>query len=241
MILHSYCRYRQVSTWEDKTVEYYSDIFHRFSKKSQRPKCGFLQSASGHLHFITCGFAFIDFRKYLCQMPERLWYQRTQSLSLVSQRSAPSLAEVNVTVTGQRRREWWPVICPDGHVTHMFMTCDMATFCWAEGEITLNSDPDSWALPTSQSCPARLVETSLPPSFRCQSEKQHVPYSLVCDHRQDCLDGSDETVCVFLPCQQQFQFQCLNRQVCLTMYSRYHLRYKESLLLVFLVSLNHWV
>ena len=76
-----------------------------------------------------------------------------------------------------------------------------------------------------QFCPNQLVTRvfisvrfqTYPPSFQCQSETQRVPYSLVCDHRQDCLDGSDETFCTFLPCYLHYQFQRLNKQVCLVL------------------------
>ena len=156
--------------------------------------------------------------KYLCQMPDRRLDEHTQRLSLASLQTGPSLAKVNVTVTGQKGYKWWPVFCPDGSVTHMLLACDVETYCWADEEITFNSDADSWAVPTSQSCPVQPVTTSLPPSFQCQSERQHVPYSLVCDHRQHCLDSSDETFCVILSCQQHSQLQCLNKQVCLAIH-----------------------
>ena len=211
-----YRRYRQAWTWEDKTVDYCTHLSFGFIQHVKRPACGFLNSRFSKIQFTPCGYVDNHFRKYLCQMPDRRLDQRTQPMSLTNLQARPSLVKVNVTVTGQKGEKWWPVICPDGPVTHMFLACDVTTFCWADGEITFNSYPDSWAVPTSKSCPVQSVTTSLPPSFRCQSEKQHVPYSLVCDHRRDCLDGSDEIFCVFVSCQQHSQFQCLNKQVCHT-------------------------
>ena len=91
------------------------------------------------------------------------------------------------------------VECPDGHMTHVHLACDVHSACFA-----LDSS-------TSVSCPAPL--TPLPPSFTCNNGVQHVPYTLVCDHHSDCSDRSDERFCVFTPCNVTSQFECTNRQV----------------------------
>ena len=52
-----------------------------------------------------------------------------------------------------------------------------------------------------------------PPSFLCINGLQFVPYSLVCDFRVDCGDGSDENFCQYLPCDIPRQYECLNKQV----------------------------
>ena len=91
------------------------------------------------------------------------------------------------------------VECPDGHMTHVYLACDVHSACFA-----LDSS-------TSVSCPAPLKP--LPPSFTCNNGVQHVPYTLVCDHRSDCSDRSDERFCVFTPCNVTSQFECTNRQV----------------------------
>nr|KAG5711570.1 hypothetical protein BaRGS_016752 [Batillaria attramentaria] len=44
------------------------------------------------------------------------------------------------------------------------------------------------------------MKTSLTEDFTCSSGEERVPYTLVCDFRQDCSDGSDESFCVFQPC-----------------------------------------
>ncbi|XP_070206294.1 G-protein coupled receptor GRL101-like [Littorina saxatilis] len=43
---------------------------------------------------------------------------------------------------------------------------------------------------------------------------QRVPYSLVCDHRQQCADSSDETFCVFAPCSGSDPLQCATSNQC---------------------------
>ena len=92
------------------------------------------------------------------------------------------------------------VTCPTGHMTLTFLACDVQSACWA-------SHMDSQA----SSCGAALMP--LPPSFTCMNGVERVPYTLVCDHRSDCSDNSDENFCVFLSCPLQGKFQCTNKQV----------------------------
>ena len=111
------------------------------------------------------------------------------------------------------RGQWRLLACPMGHVTHTFLSCDELSLCWATGDVTFSHQSEVWAVPTSVSCPAPLDVAVLPPSFPCRSVEQRVAYSLVCDHRPDCQDDSDETFCHFPPCSPT-QFACLNKQVC---------------------------
>ena len=89
--------------------------------------------------------------------------------------------------------------CPDGHVTHEMFACDAASACWVD------------AVATSRSCRSSLQP--LPPSFTCTTGQDDVPYTLVCDHRPDCMDSSDESFCDFTPCDPVTQFDCGNREV----------------------------
>ena len=50
--------------------------------------------------------------------------------------------------------------------------------------------------------------TSLPAMFTCSSGGQRVSYSMVCDHRPQCGDGSHESFCVFPPCSDTTTLQC---------------------------------
>ena len=117
---------------------------------------------------------------------------------------------LNKTVAGQ----WEPVTCHGGHVTHVLLACDTTSACWPDGDVIFSRHSDTWAIPTSESCPIPQVGPLLPPSFACGSGKQRVSYSLVCDHRRDCMDGSDEVFCNFQQCIHHSQFQCRNKQVC---------------------------
>ena len=198
--------------WEDKTVDYSTSIYSLLETRS--PQCSALGRSLGHLNFNQCNVKAKTDRKYLCQVPDTASSQHSPPLSSYSpQQSRPSLATVNVVAIGLDGGSWWPVMCPSQHMTHVFMVCDIATSCWAKRDVTFSRSPQSWALPTPKSCPAQLALKFLPPSFPCRSENQRVPYTLVCDHRRDCQDGSDETFCSFKSCDGQTQFQCLNKQV----------------------------
>ena len=191
--------------WLDKTVDYISATYtYIIHAPRQRHWCGALTRSVGRVALLGCSRPDIHFSNgFICQIPDARHRQNKQPLI-----PSPLLRRINVTTAGHN---WWPVICRQGHVTHSFLTCDVAAFCWAEGRVTISLSPDSWALPTSQSCPAEL--TSLPPLFLCRSEEQHVPYTLACDHRHDCLDGSDEHFCKYLPCELEHHFQCPDKQV----------------------------
>jgi len=89
--------------------------------------------------------------------------------------------------------------CPDGHVTHEMFACDAASACWVD------------AVTTSRSCRSSLQP--LPPSFTCTTGQDDVPYTLVCDHRPDCEDSSDESFCTFTLCSPYRHFECGNREV----------------------------
>ena len=192
--------------WLDKTVDYSSAMISE-RLRPQRPICGFLTSSLGWVGMGECHTQVDSFLTgFICKTPDARGGKNLQLLA-----PSPNLPQINVTTVGRNGDQWWSVICSSSHLTHAFLACDVATFCWAEGKIITSLRPDSWSVPTSQSCPAKL--SSLPPYFLCQSEEQHVPYTLVCDHRPDCLDDSDERFCEYLSCQQEFQFQCSNKQV----------------------------
>ena len=105
------------------------------------------------------------------------------------------------------------VSCPRGHLTLPAFACDVTSFCWASHLVLFSRDRESWELPPSSLCPVTWRLASLPPSYACAEGAEYVPYTLVCDYRQDCLDGSDENFCVFPACDFAYQFQCRNKQV----------------------------
>ena len=59
-----------------------------------------------------------------------------------------------------------------------------------------------------------VVGTKIGPDFPCENGDGLVSYTLVCDFRNDCPDGSDESFCIYPPCESD-QFTCDNYQVCI--------------------------
>ena len=94
------------------------------------------------------------------------------------------------------------VVCPSGHYTHQFLACDVQSACQPrdgpaprDGEVT------------------PLCKSILATLFTCRNGVDFVPYSMVCDHNQDCLDASDEDFCVYPSCSGGWLFECANKQV----------------------------
>ncbi|KAK7474547.1 hypothetical protein BaRGS_00034192 [Batillaria attramentaria] len=86
-------------------------------------------------------------------------------------------------------------LCPANHSTHTFLACDVHSACW-------------WN--PRDHCTAPM--TPLPPSFLCANQHVHVPYTLMCDFRDDCGDESDENFCVFPTCLSSSRHPCDNGQ-----------------------------
>ena len=102
------------------------------------------------------------------------------------------------------------ITCSGGHLTHVFLARDVQSSCHAR-DASASSFCVARGDDTAGVC--RTALTSLPPSFPCGNGRGEVPYTLVCDHRPDCNDGSDESFCVFPPCDAGAQFTCENNQV----------------------------
>ena len=96
------------------------------------------------------------------------------------------------------------VVCSSGHYTHLFLACDVRSDCLQHDPLGQSNGSDTLMA---------LCTSILGTLFTCRNGVGRVPYSLVCDHSQDCLDSSDEDFCVYPSCSSSWQFECENRQV----------------------------
>ncbi|KAK7469766.1 hypothetical protein BaRGS_00036248 [Batillaria attramentaria] len=186
-------RYENVFLWSDSTIVFYG----RYKFKSRlnfgtvRPE-GYDKQPALYVDFDNTQSS----TSHLCELP------------LMEKKSNRSTIHLAVPTNQTLPLHTPQVVCPDGHVdTHGFLLCGRTNLVLAREQ----TDSDSWGVPSNSSCPAPM--TSRPPMFACNSGVQHVPYSLVCDHRQDCKDASDEDFCDFAPCGGDTQCG-VSKQVC---------------------------
>ena len=99
------------------------------------------------------------------------------------------------------------VRCPSGHYTHQFLACDTHSDCWALDDVRMDISMETGYASTSRWCD---LSQNVPEElyFLCRRFGEHVPFTLVCDHGQDCFDGSDEDFCYFRPCFLQKYLSC---------------------------------
>ena len=173
-------RYRRIWQWADNSIAYYT--VHN-AENVMFPACAALPAGDvSYMELGECNQALNI--HYLCELDKIR--PRTQ------QRYAQERAIKLVSISSERSWTFSTVRCPAGHITHSFLACDVQSSCWAT---EYDSVDRFWTVPSFTACPAPL--TSLPPSYACASGRERVPYTLVCDFRADCFDGSDESFCEF--------------------------------------------
>ncbi|KAK7102885.1 hypothetical protein V1264_021043 [Littorina saxatilis] len=91
-------------------------------------------------------------------------------------------------------------------MTHTFLACDAKSSCFRETHI--GSEVNGVT-----SCSASLHR--FPQPFQCRNGYERIPYSLVCDHRGDCMDSSDEDFCDFPPCIDGKEMPCGGSKQCI--------------------------
>ncbi|KAK7482845.1 hypothetical protein BaRGS_00025878, partial [Batillaria attramentaria] len=188
--------YKDVFQWTDGTVAYY--VTMRGSMQL-RPACGLFQNSEfyrgrGRFRVTIESCSQVFSAHVLCEL---------DSTTTASPEQSAEPSRVVIPKSSQHTSNITAVQCPKGHLTHTFLACDIHSACFVERP------------GVSATCRAPL--SPLPPSFTCASEVQLVPYTLVCDYRPDCNDGSDEDFCVFPPCDVDKPLKCGNQQ-CVSYY-----------------------
>ena len=122
--------------------------------------------------------------RYVCEFSK---YASNKSTELVDQISMRGGNETTSFKLGA-------VLCPAGHVTSDYMSCDSRSHCGAGDFMT--------------SCNTAGAEL---PMFPCEGSRQTVHYTVVCDHVQHCSDNTDEDFCEFQSCSND-TISCQNKQ-----------------------------
>ena len=174
-------RYYKKYQWLDSTIAYNQvDI-----REGQGfPLCGLMVAPYTTVTMHSCRSR--DMARILCQVTQTDHAKAASilaGLSVLVQSASPRIA--NIT-------------CKDNHITHSFLACDVSSKCWNDGGVAYVSSVNGWDVPSDSWCHAPIKP--LPPAFMCKNAGQRVPYTLVCDHRADCIDQSDEDFCDFPPC-----------------------------------------
>ena len=124
-----------------------------------------------------------------------------------SQTKAPRRAGIQVPVPSDSTVDLSRTVCPSGHWTHEFLACDTQSACWQQDNVR------QWRGSKTRRNMTSPCQFPFSEMFTCTSGVGRVPYSLVCDHSQDCLDNSDEDFCVHPSCTGATKFECSNGQV----------------------------
>ncbi|KAK7497050.1 hypothetical protein BaRGS_00011786, partial [Batillaria attramentaria] len=132
------------------------------------------------------------FRTTICGLPMRIGFVLCEFDKHVVANPQYKSLEMNAFTEWEGKF----VKCPKGHVVHDFLSCDVASDCSAESYLASCWTPAAGNIHM----------------FVCDASLQTLPYTLVCDHREDCPGGSDEGFCVYHACAQR---QCRNGQ-CVT-------------------------
>ncbi|KAL8615353.1 hypothetical protein ACOMHN_023073 [Nucella lapillus] len=190
-----------MAVWNDGTVAYYVNTRH-FRYKSPAHTC-FMLGGDALFHF-SCRQTFST-HHVLCQFTSNRtvgqagWANRTREARAYTPRSTNGLLTQVRTKPSERFPAWLQMArCPGQHSTFQFLACDRAAHCWTQSSAACSRSP-----------PLR------PAMFTCTAGGERVPYSLVCDHRSDCPDHTDEDFCVFPACRQFGYHNCGGKQ-CIT-------------------------
>ena len=181
--------------WDDTTIGYFGESYVRLPFT-----CGVI-NYPGTVLLGSCQDGYNT--AALCERDE----SSTEAMTV--QNDAPRRPGVQLPVPSDSTVDVAHTVCPSGHWTHEFLACDVLSACWRQDSFRLWSGSKIKRTMTS-SCLFPFTEM-----FTCTSGVGRVPYSLVCDHGQDCPDNSDEDFCGHPSCNGAGQFQCSNKQASL--------------------------
>ena len=189
--------YRKFLVWSDKTIIY--NIKHIFiANTQQQEKASYYFQLEGRgsavgVHVVSHARSY---HGVICEKP-------AQSIHLFPTHSVEYFPDQLSMLAFQRSNQSL-VICPGRHVTHAFLSCDAKRQCGQATCFFLNT-----TMRLSQVLPAAQRSVNIVAMYTCTGDDTEVPYSLLCDFRQDCADKSDESFCHHPHCKE---FSCRNGQ-----------------------------
>ncbi|KAL8602214.1 hypothetical protein ACOMHN_022727 [Nucella lapillus] len=204
--------YRRTGLWEDQTVAYVPHLF--ITPPGPTTSCFSVR----HIHYAGVRYPspkscvdLNDKTSYICEQRNDDTTTATgkKSVHLQLNESAANVAFL------MKSSKVSLMQCPSRHYSHVSTACDVNSDCWASRSrrVVYRQESSAWGFPDWGTCQIPLSgQYLLPPSFVCEKGVEGVPYSMVCDHKQDCTDNSDEDFCVYLDCYQLNLFQCRNKQ-----------------------------
>ena len=195
--------YRQSLRWVDGTIFYIANLLI-YSRDSTiyEPLCVGV-AVYNQIRTISlreCWYAWCD--GFLCER------------KIKSENSVPSLPvnfpKLNESFDALPQSHPSLVMCPARHMVHAFLACDAQSSCGVNQSpgrcevLTIDSrlkHKDNRHGRTQQgqtndteSQPVHETVVSVD-MFQCHEFGGTIPYTLVCDFREDCVDRSDETFC----------------------------------------------
>ncbi|KAK7462032.1 hypothetical protein BaRGS_00038561, partial [Batillaria attramentaria] len=171
--------YREVWQWVDQTMAFHNEMYA--SERLSKPVCSLLTAPDNYLLTTSCGRS-SPFNFLFCERKKH------------DHRGQRSETRFTTTANFSRLTGSVEMIeCPNGHHVKDFLSCDMLSQCGTDSYVTSCQTPE-------------LKDVSM---FVCDVGAQTLHYTLVCDHRPDCSDGSDETFCVHGQCAV-FEFPEVN-------------------------------
>ncbi|PVD27182.1 hypothetical protein C0Q70_12336 [Pomacea canaliculata] len=183
-------QYRNVLVWSDGTVAYNSPLTslsgYRISPNSLQTYCFASDLYNSDVLLMPC---VIDYQENRYDTP-LCEFSLTNFVPQMSVLMPPINSHHAKNSSGY-------AACAEGHYTFDFLSCDKTSHCGAQ-HLPLYCETRATGIP---------VVTAM---FLCLDNSNTLPYSLVCDFRLDCSDGSDENLCTRN--QTCAGFRCLNGQ-----------------------------
>ena len=123
---------------------------------------------------------------------------QSNKISSVESVIFPSVSLSSLSLTSTRKAL---TICPQGHVTHIFLSCDLETQCGHLRYLSVCTFIESPKAVTDASPDAiNQTLTDRMPMYACSVHQVAIPFTLVCDFISDCPDRSDESFCIHPSC-----------------------------------------